>query len=112
MKTRIYGASDDLIEIEGGVNEEVGCHDHKKPISISASDGTKATIYYDENGEWTIKVLKSGGGYRVVGAVGDNSTHSAEGTEGCPPYSDVLILEADVEWIKVGRKTFKANENA
>jgi hypothetical protein len=51
MKTKIYGASDDLIEIEGAINDEVGHYDATR-LLIKASDGTIARITYD--GEWKI----------------------------------------------------------
>lgn len=107
MKTKIYGASDDLIEIEGPCSEEFGCYDHKKPIKIQMSDGTKATIYYDD--EWKITVPFAGSKYHsVIPSVGDDNEHVAEHAKGCSSYSDVLVMDEGIEWVKIGRKIFRA----
>jgi hypothetical protein len=105
MKTKIYGASDDLIEIEGDVSEEHGCFDHKKPINIEVSDGTKGTIFYD--GEWKINVVFAGNKYiEKIDSVGDDGRHEGN-AKACTPYSDVMIIDEGVEWVKIGRKTYK-----
>lgn len=105
MKTKIYGASDDLIEIEGEIEDEVGCYNHKKPILIEVSDGTKATIFYD--GEWKINISFAGEKYiEKVDSVGDDAKHIGD-YKNCTSYSDILILNEDIEWVKVGRKVFR-----
>ena len=102
--TRIYGASDDLIEIDGDISDEIGCYDHKRPIKFEVSDGTKATIFYD--GEWKIKVTVAGDKYiEKTDNVGDDKKHIGN-AEKCPSYSDVLILGEGIEWIKIKGKTF------
>lgn len=103
---KIYGASDDLIELEGSINDEHDCFDHKRPINILASDDTKATIFY--NGEWNINLLFAGDRYiQKVNSVGDDNKHTEENAKGCTPYSDVLVLNEGIEWVRVGRKTYK-----
>lgn len=103
--TRIYGGSDDLIEIDGQIDHEIGCYGHKRPIKIEASDGTKATIFYD--GEWKITVSFSGSKYlTVVDSVGDNGVHGHDYTIGATNYSDVLIFEEGLEWVKIKGKTY------
>lgn len=105
MKTKIYGASDDLIEIEGAINDEANHYDATRVI-IKASDGTKARITYD--GEWKISVEVEGDKYLgLVHSVGDDAKHIFDDAIGCPSYSDVLILDEGIEWVKIGRKTFK-----
>jgi len=106
MKTKIYGASDDLIEIEGAVSDEIGCYDHKRPIKFECSDGTKASIFYD--GDWKIHVFFAGSKYLYkIDSVGDDGEHTSD-AKGCTSYSDVLILEEGIEWIKIKGKTYKA----
>jgi hypothetical protein len=39
MSLRIYGASDDLVEIEGDVQEEIGCYDTQVTLEIGGLDG-------------------------------------------------------------------------
>lgn len=107
MKTRIYGASDDLIEIDGAVNDEVGCFANPK-ANIVCSDNTKAFITYD--GEWHITVLVKGERFLgKINSVGDDAEHIFPDAKDCPSYSDVLILGEGIEWVKIGRKTFKAD---
>ena len=105
MNTRIYGASDDLIEIEGNINDEHDCYDHKRPIKITGSDGTIANIFY--NGEWKIKVKKIGTKYmHRIDNVGEDGKHIGI-ANGVPSYSDVLVFSEGLEWVKVGSKTYK-----
>lgn len=107
MKTRIYGASDDLIEIDGAIYEEAGCYGHKKPIPIEASDGTKGSIYY--NGVWEIYLSHEGFKYLDLISNTEDDEHTGDAS-GCPSYSDVLILDDGIEWVKIGNKTFKRND--
>lgn len=105
MKTKIYGASDDLIEIEGQITDEVDCYNHQKPIKITASDGTIASIFY--NGEWKLNVKFAGVKYlHLVDSVGDDNEHEGVAL-GCTSYSDVLIFDEGIEWVKIKGKTFK-----
>jgi len=105
MKTKIYGASDDLIEIEGAISDEAN-HYAAKNVSIKASDGTQAKIRY--NGEWKIKVDVEGEKFLgLINSVGDDAKHIFPDAEGCSPYSDVLVLDEGIEWVKVGRQIFK-----
>lgn len=107
MKTKIYGASDDLIEIEGAVNDEIGCY-FKARKTILCSDNTKATIAYD--GEWKINVLVEGEKYLgKINSVGDDAKHIFPDAEGLTSYSDVLVLGEGIEWVKISGKTFKAD---
>jgi hypothetical protein len=102
-RTIIYGASDDLIEIDGVIRNEVGCYDHKRPIKITASDGTIANIFY--NGEWIIHIKNSGTGFiEKINSVGDEGMHI--GHETVTSYSDILVLHG-VEWIKIKGQVLK-----
>lgn len=105
MKTKIYGYFDDLIEIEGAINEEANHYDTKM-VTITASDGTKAKITY--NGIWQISVDFMGSKFiELVTSVGDDANHILENAVGCPSYSDVLVFDEGIEWVKIGRKTFR-----
>jgi hypothetical protein len=50
----LYGASDDLIEIEGSIYEEFNTWlEHGEgPVYIAVSDGTLLRVRYDEDGIW------------------------------------------------------------
>jgi hypothetical protein len=105
MKTKIYGASDDLVEIEGIISDEHDCYDHKKPIRITASDGTIGSIFY--GGEWKISVKFAGDKYiEKIDSVGDDGKHIGIAA-GCTSYSDVLVFDDGIEWVKIGRKLYK-----
>jgi len=107
MKTKLYGASDDLIEIEGFAYDEIDCYEHKRPIKFECSDGTIGTIFY--NGEWKINVKICGNKYlRVIDSVGDENRHD-EPNATIPSYSDILILDSGIEWIKIKGMVIKDN---
>lgn len=105
MKTKIYGASDDLIEIEGEICEEYDCIDFES-AKVKASDGTSAKLTF--NGEWKFTEVDAGSKLsKHIKAVGEDLKHGEEDAIGCTSYSDVLVFDDGLEWIKIGRKTFK-----
>ncbi|MFA7308094.1 MAG: hypothetical protein WC026_15640 [Hyphomicrobium sp.] len=59
LKTVIYGASDDLLEIEGLLSEEMN-PSNDEPNVLGFSDGTLLQIEYDDDGIWRIKMLRAG----------------------------------------------------
>lgn len=83
--TKIYGASDDLLEFDGEIYGEIGYYDSSKEdaILVKVSDGTEFSAYYNESGLWKIELTVKG-------------THFESLTEATDPdsdnYSDVLIL--------------------
>lgn len=105
MKTKIYGASDDLIEVEGEIEGEIDCFNSTNR-SIKCSDGTEAKIKYD--GNWNITVINTGSSFNKI-ILGDpeEKPHTDADCKNCSPYSDVLVLDGGIEWIKIGRKTLK-----
>jgi len=104
MKVRVYGASDDLIEIDGAISDETYCYNDIK--SIEASDGTKGKIWYNNDGVWQISISKIGKDYvGLIAAVSDDNEHTDKEAIGCTSYSDVAIWDG-IDWIKIGRKTF------
>lgn len=107
MFTRIYGASDDLIEIDGQISDEVDAYSASdEPVKFKTSLGTKGTIIY--NGEWKITITEEGSDFmRVVESVGDDDDHTEDDTKNIPSYSDVLILSGDLEWVKIKGKKYK-----
>lgn len=107
MITRIYGASDDLIEIDGQISDEVDAYSASdEPIKFKTSQGTKGTFFYD--GEWKVSLTVEGPDFvKVIESVGDDNDHTEENTKDVPPYSDVVILEGDLDWVKVKGKKYK-----
>ena len=56
----VYGASDDLIEIEGAIREEFSALDDETPNLLAFSDGTLLEVNYTSMGIWRINVLSAG----------------------------------------------------
>jgi hypothetical protein len=62
MATEVYGASDDLIEVEGDVMGEVN-HMSDKPALVRFSDGTVLSVVYGKpgnHGVWWIRAIERG----------------------------------------------------
>lgn len=90
MSITLYGASDDLIVIEGDINEEFPYRDLDDLGDIVAfSDGTAVRIVYDEDGIWRIRLLNKGDAFDWFVQV------PADESEG---YSDQLAVDEAV-WV-------------
>lgn len=88
----IYGASDDLIELEGNVTEEVYVPSGEV-VYIAFSDSTLVRVHYGNDGLWTIRVVEVGlSCYELFTATEPASDQ----------YSDRLTLYGDIQWAVVG----------
>lgn len=62
--TRVYGASDDLIEFEGEFSGEVGHMNDRRACKVTMSDGTELLVKYGKtkpHGDvWWIRVKTAG----------------------------------------------------
>ena len=98
-KITIYGASDDLIEIEGAISEELNVYDSG---FLHFNEGTVVSVVYDEEGLWKLSVVKQG-----TAAVVAHTFATDEEDD----YSDKLILEGEISrvdfWEKVDGPTEK-----
>ncbi len=95
MGTRIYGASDDLVEVEGDVCGEVGCYD--KDLLLACSDGTILVAHYGKpgaGGVWSIEVLRKGDLFEGV----DICT-----SEDADPHSDVVRFRDGLKMVRAGK---------
>lgn len=88
MATKVYGASDDLIEFEGDLSGEVGCYgtDDEDGVGclLAFSDGTIAAAKYGKpgaGGVWGFTVLREGSMFIRLDICND---------EDADPYSDVI----------------------
>ena len=97
MSVKIYGASDDLIEMDGSLQGEWGVNcDTVNHVALS--DGSMLKITYDSEGIWRIDCCKCGdafGEIRVCEPADDE-------------YSDVASFSDEIEWAIVGRLEGKA----
>lgn len=95
MATRIYGSSDDLIEVEGDVRGESNVYNSgDDPVLIVCSDGTVLECRYGKAGLaiWGFYVVKSGSLFqRVV-----ECTREEE-----DPYSDVVYFRDGLSFVYV-----------
>lgn len=86
---KIYGYSDDLVEIEGSNYEEdeIDCFD--KDVEIEFEDGTKILVGYNKPnmGVWYIEILNLGTGKPTLEICED---------ENAVPYSDVFTIDSEI----------------
>jgi len=86
---KIYGASDDLIEIEGDLQEEFSCYmpeGEKRFLAIS--DGTLLEVQYD--GNWRFHILKRGSGEVII----------IPPDESKDEYSDIVTIKGEARpWV-------------
>jgi len=87
---KIYGASDDLIEIEGSLREEFS-HMEENPAVLSFSDGTLLEVRYD--GIWRISTLHKGS---------CEIEHDPNSISDDERYSDIVTLRGQIEWVAKG----------
>nr|DAD97014.1 MAG TPA: hypothetical protein [Myoviridae sp. ctr0w28] len=91
---KVYGASDDLVEIEGSTYEddEIGCWD--RDVLIDFVDGTRIRVHYGKPGlgVWAIMVEKQGTAPQILTECSD---------EDADIYSDVFEIDAEVRRHKV-----------
>lgn len=87
MTTKVYGASDDLIEFEGDVQGEVGYHgrdeDEDEGTLLVFDDGTLLAVKYGKPGGlavWSVTPLKKGSLFERIDICDD---------ENADIYSDV-----------------------
>ena len=80
---KVCGHSDDLIEIEGDWEDEIGSF--QADTKITFDEGTELMMHYDENGIWKAKVLKAGSGAYVISRLEENGDY----------YSDLFEIDAE-----------------
>lgn len=90
----VYGASDDLIEVVGAIQEEFGAWSSDDETSALAfSDGTVLSVRYDDQGFWRVNRI----------ATGSASYEHREATDERTDYSDRVTLRGDLRWVLLGK---------
>lgn len=104
--TTVYGASDDLIEVDGQIREEFNVID--EPRYLAFSDGTVLRIEYTSDGCWAVD-------QRAKGSCTIEKVHDATDDDdeprrpdGTPTYSDVVVLTGDISWVVCGADFVRA----
>ena len=105
MPVTIYGASDDLIEIEGDIDEEWTAlqMDDGDGAYVALSNGVVVTIRYTDEGVW-----------RVAPSAGDKSLVSVEFADGPDDdnYSDRATVAGTIEWAVCGPNLARSRAKA
>lgn len=88
--TKVYGASDDLVEIEGSTykEDEIGCYNHD--VRIRFLDGTVIRVGYPKDGlaVWWIEVEKRGTAEQKITICNDEDARI---------YSDVFEIDSEIK---------------
>lgn len=93
MATKVYGASDDLVEFEGDLRGEVGCYGsgddaESLGVLVAFSDGTVIAVRYGKpglGGVWAITLLRTGDMFERLDTCFDEDAN---------PYSDVVHFKS------------------
>jgi hypothetical protein len=94
MATKVYGASDDLIEFDGDLRGEVGCygtHEKEHGVLVVFSDGTLLEVKYGKGdaGIWGIAILNQGSLFDRIEFCIDEDAKS---------YSDIVHFKDGIKW--------------
>jgi hypothetical protein len=88
MSVTVYGASDDLIEVEGDIREEFTALTDG-PDLLCFSTGDVLRIRYGDQGVWRIEAVISERGVQITQAPENDDTN----------YSDRAVIEGNVKWV-------------
>ena len=102
-RTVIYGASDDLIEIDGTeIREEFSAYDDPERY-VGLSNGVLLAIHYDSDSYWRIRPVRGNKLVTLIPAPGEDSDTPRRDEDGCPPYSDKAVIDGEVTWVSYGQ---------
>jgi hypothetical protein len=89
----IYGASDDLIEVDGCIREEFNFYPREdESLLIGVSDGTLLRVRYDEDGIWRFTPI----------VVGSSSVDIEYGKDDRAHTDRVTLTGDDLVWVVLG----------
>ncbi len=94
MSVTIYGASDDLIEVEGDIREEFSARGDDDAGYLAFSNGAVFSIMYAQDGCWRITpaYVPDYVSWTKVEAVSADSRD----------YSDRVTIDGDCSWVVYG----------
>lgn len=95
---RIYGSSDDLVEIEGSTYEEdeIGCYN--QDVLIDFVDGTTIRVGYNkpDMAVWYIRIERQGAAPQALTVCEDEDNNI---------YSDIFEIDAEIRRHKLVKQT-------
>lgn len=88
----VYGASDDLVEFEGAVYDEIGAWqaDDKRFVF---NDGTEIAATFDQQGQWRLRVVNLASDATVTHVPSREDDGLEPDEHDCPGYSDKLVFD-------------------
>lgn len=95
MSTQLYGASDDLLKLEGDLSEEF--YGGERPCLLIFSDGTVLTIKYGKEhlAVWAITLITQGKLFmRIVFCTDEDAER----------YSDTAHFNGGLEWVYIAKE--------
>lgn len=103
MSTKVYGASDDLIEFEGCIQGELDALESsdENPCLLFFSDGTvlEAQFGKNERSIWGIRLRHQGGLFIRIDPCDD---------EDAKPYSDIAHFQTGLKWAYIATEYERA----
>lgn len=100
----VYGSSDDLIEVEGGIREEFTYAEEDRDGDLLAfSDGTILRIQYEQTGIWRISPVVNGSSELSIKQAPEDDDSN---------YSDRATLSGPVAWVVQGIAFAQRRKNA
>ncbi len=103
--TKVTGASDDLIELDGDIYEEfnwyAGDSDDDEHRFLAFSDGTVLSVQYDQDGIWRFNSIYKGTLY--------DKKIDGEAEKDTP---DIIHFKDGLKWVVFGKDYAKSNSKA
>lgn len=93
MTVLVYGASDDLIEIEGDITEEFSAYDFDGHLAFS--NGVVLSARYDDDGMWRFAPVRGADKVKIEYASGEEGKDD----DGYPAYSDKVMVTGETLWV-------------
>ena len=107
MEIKVYGASDDLVEIDGDFSEEFSCYGQDEGMVLAFGDGTVLSVKYDDSGEWRLARLVAGSAkFDHAPSLGPDGDNHPGGETG---YSDLVTLKGDLGWVLMAKNPVEGN---
>lgn len=100
MTVKIHGASDDIVYVETEESNYDFSPNMNDVLFLALSNGVAVKVEYE--GDW--KITRHSVNTEVKVALHQAHEHDVEGAR---DYSDVLVMEGDVDWVIKGDKIHK-----